>query len=186
MIPERVCLRCKKKYEPNGNSQKICKVCFPEHHKEYMKEWKKQNKEKIRIHDKRYREKDIEKTRKSKKEEYKRNKKTYQNYNKLNQKIIREQTKKYREKNREHLSDIRKEYYQNNKIKEIKRSKLYINKRRKNDKEFNILMKLRGRFYGILKHYAKTGKIRSSKEYGIDYKAIIKHLEPLPKVDVTA
>ena len=32
-----------------------------------------------------------------------------------------------------------------------------------------------------LTHYSKTGKIRKSKDYGINYKAIIEHLKPFPK-----
>jgi len=40
---------------------------------------------------------------------------------------------------------------------------------------------LRNRFNSVVNNYSKTGKIKSSKEYGIDYKEIIEHLKPFPK-----
>jgi len=65
------------------------------------------------------------------------------------------------------------------------RVKLRINKqvkkRLKEDDLFNLKMRLRSNFNQAMKHYSKTGKIRSSKEYGINYKKIIEHLKPFPK-----
>jgi hypothetical protein len=58
---------------------------------------------------------------------------------------------------------------------------IYLKKRYKSSKQFNIACRLRIRVYLALKHYTKTGKYKSSKEYGINYKAIIEHLKPFPK-----
>lgn len=53
--------------------------------------------------------------------------------------------------------------------------------RKKNDIGYRIQSNLQSAFYMALKHYSKTGKIKSIKKYGIDMKAIIKHLKPFPK-----
>jgi len=62
----------------------------------------------------------------------------------------------------------------------------YIRNRRESDKNYNISNRLRSKLNCTLKHYVKTGKIYSSKYYGVDYKAIIEHLEPFPKDYLTS
>lgn len=57
----------------------------------------------------------------------------------------------------------------------------YNKERRKTDKNFNIIERLRGRVRLILNKYLQTGKIMSSKKYGIDYESIINHLKPFPE-----
>ncbi len=57
----------------------------------------------------------------------------------------------------------------------------YMKKRRRKDYNFYISTNLRVAFYQALKKYSTTGKICSSKKYGVDYKAIIEHLKPFPK-----
>ena len=66
-------------------------------------------------------------------------------------------------------------------IKNRLRRKIQTNKKYKEDKEYQIGVKLRNRFKQALKTYSKTGKIATSREYGIDYEAIIKHLTPFPE-----
>lgn len=44
-----------------------------------------------------------------------------------------------------------------------------------------IALRLRARVSEALKYYTKRGKIKSSNEYGIDYKAIIEYLKPFPE-----
>lgn len=48
------------------------------------------------------------------------------------------------------------------------------------DKNYSTLQKLRDRFKNSLNIYSKTGKCKSSNEYGINYKAIIEFLGPCP------
>ena len=74
-----------------------------------------------------------------------------------------------------------KEYKKENKIKLKKYIKKYHRKRRKIDEQFQISTRLRSRLGRALKKYTKTGKIATSKLYGIDYKAIMEHLKPFPK-----
>ena|SRR3990167_1689233 len=49
------------------------------------------------------------------------------------------------------------------------------------EKRRKIGRNLRVRVFLVLKKYTQTGKIWSSKHYGIDYKAIIEHLKPFPE-----
>jgi len=44
-----------------------------------------------------------------------------------------------------------------------------------------IINCLRTRFRTAFKYYSTTGKIKTSNEYGINYKKIIEHLKPFPK-----
>jgi len=57
----------------------------------------------------------------------------------------------------------------------------YNKKKRKTDKNFNIKSRLRCLFGNALRVYTKTGKIKKSKEYGIDWNKVIEHLKPFPK-----
>lgn len=123
----------------------------PDYNKEYMKE---------------YRQKFPEKVKKQKKEDYKKHKKYYSI-----------KSKEYGLNNSDRLKQYYREYGKKNREKKNK----YIVDRLKLDKEFNISVRLRGRLRFILNYYTKTGKIMPSKEYGIDYKAIIEHLKPFPK-----
>ena len=41
--------------------------------------------------------------------------------------------------------------------------------------------RLRTLLKNALKYYTKTGKMLSSKQYGIDYELILNHLKPFPK-----
>ena len=114
---------------------------------------------------------------------------------------------KYREKNIIKINKRVKEYYHNNlkmvrkrnrlkkitpsRIKSIKEYqqrpevKLKNNERdksrRREDINYSIKKRLRSLLYHAFLKYSKTGKISISKQYGINYEAIIKHLKPFPK-----
>ncbi len=135
------------------------------------------------------------------------NQKTYQK-NKVKRKIYSE---KYYQENKERLKlrannyrnnpnnekrikEGKKEYYEINNEKIKLRTKLYRgkleNKRRrmenhqkrmKKDKNYRVECSIRSHFNQTMKIYSKSGKVRSSKEHGISYKAIIEHLKPFPK-----
>ncbi len=49
------------------------------------------------------------------------------------------------------------------------------------DSIFAIRERLRGRLKSALKSYSRTGKVKTSDEYGINYKAIIQYLKPFPR-----
>ncbi len=72
----------------------------------------------------------------------------------------------------------KKEYQQRTETKHKKN--LRDKKRRKTDTQFRIRSNLRSRFSSALNHFTKTGKIKTSKQYGINYQSIIQHLQPFP------
>ena len=104
--------------------------------------------------------------------------------------------KEHYKKNKDKIKEKDKEYYQKNKEKYIKRAnewvkrnkpyrKIYMreyNKRKyKENKNFNIAIRLRSNTGRAFKKYIKERKIWKSSKYGINYKAIIEHLKPFPK-----
>jgi hypothetical protein len=120
-------------------------------------------------------------------------------------KLKSEQDRRWREKHKEYKKIKDKEYYEKNKSKILARCSIYrknnrekINASRrteefkehqrehiKNKKAINIQFKLRERLRKRLKkamdYYTKTGKLCTSKDYGVDYKKIVEHLKPFPK-----
>ncbi len=83
-----------------------------------------------------------------------------------NKKKERKRTSKYAKENRYSVNENQKRYYK---------------KRYKKDIKFKILLLLRGRVSQAFKRYAKQGKVKSSRQYGINYEKIIEHLKPFPK-----
>lgn len=73
-----------------------------------------------------------------------------------------------------------KNYYEENKEKIIKTHNQYQKKRRSNDKEFNIKIRIRRQFNHAFNKYILKKKIMNSKKYGMDYEKIIEHLKPFP------
>jgi len=185
--------------------KKKAKKHYQEHkeeHKEYCKQYRFEHKEEIREKKKKYYQRPEVKVKSKEyhkqynikhKEERRKYKKKYRLEHKKEKK---EYDKKYNIENRDKVKLREKKYgenyYKKNKIEVDLRNKKYrienpekINKymreKRKNDKNFKLICYLRGRTWFILNKYLKTGKINCSKSYGIDYKAIIKHLSPLPE-----
>ena len=153
--------------------------------KEYLKKWREKNKCKL----KEYRQRPENKTRRKeynkaynqRPEVKKRNKESYQD----NKEIIKQKVKEYSQKpevkkrNKEYIKKYYKEYSQRQYVKE-NRNNYLIAKRNKN-LSWSIKHKLKNRLSIAFNNYSKTGKVMTSKKYGIDYKAIIEHLKPFPK-----
>lgn len=104
----------------------------------------------------------------------------------------KEYDKKYFEDNEEHIKEYYQKYNQREYVKEKNRKRATLNSHKKyrrkyfrerflSDKPFFITHKLRNLLYLALKLYSTTGKIKTSKEYGIDWEAVINHLKPFPK-----
>ncbi len=110
----------------------------------------------------------------------------------------KQQNKEYYQ--RPEVKERKRKYYQENKEKILKRVKkydlrfkkrkrkymrkymnCYIKNRRNNDLNYATGLRLRAIVNKALKTYSKTGKIMSSRKYGIHYKKIIEHLKPFPK-----
>lgn len=98
-----------------------------------------------------------------------------------NPKYMKEYGKKCYLEHKEEFKKRNKEYYTTKIVEWRKNNPEKLKIQRRDYKKGNIIEHLRSRFYTILKIYTKTGKIMSSKKYGIDYKAIIDFLMPLPE-----
>lgn len=98
-------------------------------------------------------------------ENLEKSKENQRNYYHKNKKIINE-----KRKNNPKMREYRKKYMN-----------LYIKKRYKTDKLFNIAFRLRQNLRNSLNRYSKTGKVIKSKQYGINYKKIIEYLKPFPE-----
>lgn len=146
--------------EENLDYKKNWRKRNPNYYKDYYNEKLKRNPENI----KKRRERD-------KKNYWKDRKKAKSKYKKYIQKPgVKEKRRKYNKKWCENNPEYHKEYH-----------KEYQRIRKQKDKNFKIACNLRICIWSALKKYSKTGKIMSSKKYGIDYKAIIEHLKPFPK-----
>ncbi len=108
-------------------------------------------------------------------------------WEKNNKEQLKKYNRKWAKENSEKLKEYGKKYRQspNGKAKRKEYNKNYrgeyFKNRKKTDKNFKIACNLRILFNKVLKLYTKTGKIMSSKKYGISYQAIIGYLEPLPE-----
>lgn len=111
-------------------------------------------------------------------------KREYYQKNKEKIKIrIRESDRVYRQRNKEKIKKRKKISDKKYKARpEVKaRNNLRQRNRLNKDKSFNIKMRLRASLHQALRVYTKTGKIMSSKKYGINFKSIIEHLKPFPQ-----
>jgi len=81
---------------------------------------------------------------------------------------------RYREKRREYWKEYGKRLEVRTRINEKEKS------RRKTDYEFAVRERLRRSLRHALSRYSKTGKIASSKKYGINWVEVIESLKPFP------
>lgn len=142
---------------------------YHKHNEKYKKEHREyyyNNLEKQRIRSKNYNQKNKLKEKLHKREYYKKNKEK-----------ISQRTKKYRDRHKIKLKVYHKNYYEKNKKKLQDNRK----KRQKIDKEFLISCRLHALLGNVFRNFIKTGKVYSSKKYGINYKEIIEHLKPFPE-----
>lgn len=103
--------------------------------------------------------------------------------------------KQYYQQNREKILARNRNHYQNNKEKYYKRqlrrfnqdrsaryreTNKYMKIQRANNTQLAIGVRLRFLVWQAFKKYTETGKIMTSKQYGIDYEEIIEHLGSHP------
>jgi len=153
--------------------------------KKYNKKYKKRNKEKRREYLQRpdIKKKHIEQMRVYRKNNLEKFKEYWKEYRKKDKyKLIKKKSyKKNKEKNREKEKRKAREFRKNYPEKVRGYFNIYTKKKRKTDRNFNIRNRLRCLFNQALKYYTKTGKIKKSDEYGINYESIIEHLKPFPE-----
>ncbi len=137
-----------------------------EEKKEYDKKRYQKNKEKMDEKHREYYYKNIEKIRKKRREYYQKP-------------MMKAKRKEYNKRNRKKRLKLMREY--NKRSENKKRRNENKRKRLKTDKNFRIKLRLGNLLRNILKNYTKTGKVKPSKKYGINWNKVIKHLEPFPE-----
>ncbi len=155
--------------------------------REYNLEYQRKNKEKIKKQNKEYRSRSEVKNHK---QEYDkiysnlkhiklRKKEQRRRYYLKNREMHLQQTNEYKLKNKDRIRDHNHKYNQRDYVK--KRDNENRKKKKLSDINYKLRCMFRSRLWNVLDKYSKTGKIMSSKKYGINYKKIIEHLKPFPK-----
>jgi len=175
---KRYCQRPKwKEYHKEYNQRKEVK--------EYQKEYRKENSEKIRKLLKEYNQKPNVKERREVRDKkyYKDNNEKIRRRNKKYNQLpeVKERRKEYNQ--RPEVKERRKEYNQRPEVIERRRKRFskWQKKRYDEDKKFNISMRLRSNVNRAFNNFIKKKKMWKSSKYGIDYAAIINHLQPFPE-----
>lgn len=156
---------------------------YRQDNKEKRKQYLQDNKEKISKQNKEYNQKNKEKRKQyylDNKEKINKQAKQYRQDNKEVNKQNRQKNKKkikqYYLDNRKRFIQYTKQYRQDSKEK----IKQYHRTKRINDPLYAIKARIRSRLGKAFRTYSRTGKVKTSDEYGINYKAIIEHLKPFP------
>lgn len=76
----------------------------------------------------------------------------------------------------------RKLWINNNKKRMRALHKKSLANRTQNNPQFVVISRLRSRLKNAFLRFSKNGKVKSSREYGIDYEAIFKHIGPCPGI----
>lgn len=160
---------CKTLISSSMNKSGLCNRCL-------TKKYKKEHDEEMKAYAKMYKKKYPEKI--PTKEEHK----LYMKEWRKNPEKGVEYNSKYYDKNSKRIKSYGKDYYGENKEAKIEYTRLYQNKRYREDEGFKMRKKLGGALWKVINHYIQTGKIGNPmKKYGIDWKGIIKQLSPIPK-----
>lgn len=175
--------------------------------KQYLKKYRKDNQEKIKRYGKQYRNKNKERISQRQKRDrainpekfilrakqfYYKNKEKLKQYREANKERKKEYDGKYKQANKDKLKKYKRKYWEDNKerlrlerktYRQTNKAKTrkYLNRKYKTNKEFRITVSLRNSFLKTFKIYTRTGKIYSSKQYGINYELIIEQLKPFPE-----
>ena len=155
----------------------ICDACLKNIVKKRWAKWKTNNPERylLKIQEAQQKSKEM---------------KSWRGYYRNNKEKMKKSQEKYLKKPEAILK--RKLWYENNKTNlKIKAKsnilrrrinhRIYLRKKRKEDLNYKISERLRNRLRAVLKSYTINGKIRTFKNYGIDFESIINHLKPFPE-----
>jgi hypothetical protein len=155
--------------------------------KEYQKNYREKNKERLKEKNKKYYIKNKDKILNRTNENYKNKKdnilKKRSEYRKNNSDKIKITQKKYREKNKEEIKKKKKLYYEKNKNRIIKKTTKYKNNKIKNNYNFKLRCLISHRIKQALKGNIKYSK--SSELLGCSLEDAVKHLESQFKEGMT-
>ena len=187
LYKDRNCLECGLDYPPNNSTQKYCVSCGKKKRREGGKEYYQKNKKQLlqqsKEHHKKYYQENKEIFKERQKNNYQKNKEQISEYNKKYRQENKDKSKEYMEKYQQEHKEPIKEYNRKYKQRpEYKSEANFQSKiRRIQDKNYNLIVRLRNRLCGALRRYTKTGKVKTSKRYGIDWEKVIEYLQPFPE-----
>lgn len=104
----------------------------------------------------------------------------HRNHYAANIERIKAQHKKYYQRNKEKAAERRRRRFNRDRDVMYQYHNKYVKMQRINNTQFAIAIRLRDLVSQAFERYTKTGKIMTSKKYGIDYAGIIAHLGPHP------
>lgn len=150
-----------------------CKLCC----KEYLKEYYKDNKEKLKQGKKEYNKKRYETNKEKIKEqhkEYRKNsKEKIKEYNKIYDKVNKEKLKEYRKANKDKLKEYSKEWRKSNREKINK----YHKERRLSYPLYKMACNLRTRTYQAFKNKGYSKNTKTQEMLGVDWEIAKMHIE---------
>lgn len=159
-----------------------CNDCIKEYHKEYrqknkekIREYRKENKEKIREYEKKYRKENQEHFKEYRKKYLQEHRKEGEEWDKKyyqkNKEKLNEQGKKHYQENREYYKEYQKKYLQEHK----KERNEYLKNRRRTNPQY----KLNANMSGGIRQSLKSGKNGRHWEVFVNYtiKDLMKHIE---------
>jgi len=173
----KICSRCKKtrskdmfcnkKSSPDGLNW-WCKIC----EKEYKKEFKKNNKEKVNGWKRNWEKNNSARTKEL------RRKSSRKNHEKN---LLKYKNRTQEEKNKK--AKQHKEWVLKNKEKNNATYNKWQKERYHRDYKFKIVCNLRSGLQQAFKSFSKNGKAKQSAKYGIDFNAIVKKLGVPPNIN---
>ncbi len=193
------CELCGKRIKYKVN-RKYCSECLIKKVKNWSKNYRERNKRKLKKINRDYylknKSKILQRCKKyyckNKEKESLRNKK-YRMNNKEKEKIrhqryylknklkIKDYQGRHYQKNRDKIRKRHKDYSHRNKDEINNRMRKYGKSRRKNNLNYLIRTRIRNHLNYAFEKYILAKKFLTTKKYGVDYKAIIEHLKPIPK-----
>ena len=146
-----------------------CKFCY--------KEYRENNKQRIKEIHKEYNETNKERISEQKKQYYLANKERIKEYIENNKERRKEQRKEYYKNNKERLKAIQNEYDKNNKERIKQYKKEYIRERRKVDPLFKMSCNLRNRTSQAFKNKGYSKNTKTQEMLVVDWEVCKAHIE---------
>lgn len=193
----KTCTKCKVEKEvAEFNKYKKAKDGLQYNCKSCRKQYRQENKERIKERNKKYNQANKERRNEKQKEYYQANKeklkeiaKEYRQDNKeyykelnkeyrqSNKEIIKQYRKKYYQDNKEREKEYKKEWFQSNKEKVNEYKKEYQRERRKTNPLFKMKCNLRRRTSMAFKNKGYSKNTKTQEMLGVDWEIVKQHIE---------
>jgi hypothetical protein len=178
-INKKICTKCTLEKETieftKGRNQ--CKKCRKEFIKQYQKNYKENNPEKVKNSQKKWCDNNKEKIKKYQKENTEISKKSNKKWNDNNNNKVKEISRNYYINNKEKVINYNKEYDIKNKEKINLRKNKYYKNRRETDSIYKLKISIRNLIRDKIKNGGFTKKSKTNEILGCSYIDFKNHLE---------